>query len=149
MVPADKVVSNITLHFCVLKKRHCDENPAIQGGYGCIMVKLVGCGPVLWVVLLTISWVWNMSNITSKNASILRKRNSILYSILRSQNTPRLCSIPVGVFTLLVPIHGVGTREKNPYQWHNQFSMRVLHFYSIQYSIDLIGICLKIVLDSM
>jgi hypothetical protein len=27
-----------------------------------VMVKLVGCGPGLWVMLLKISWAWNMSN---------------------------------------------------------------------------------------
>jgi hypothetical protein len=47
MAPADKVVSNITLHFCLLKKRHCHENLAVRGGYGYIMVKLVGCRPVV------------------------------------------------------------------------------------------------------
>jgi hypothetical protein len=62
-----------------------------------------------------------MSNITSKNALILRKK-SILYSILHSQNTPTLCSntppkmgiwdVTVGVFTLLVLIQGAGTFEK-------------------------------------
>jgi hypothetical protein len=56
MASADKVVSNITLHFPLLKKRRCSENPAVRGGYGYIMVKLVGCRPGLWVVLLKISW---------------------------------------------------------------------------------------------
>jgi hypothetical protein len=70
MAPADEAISNITLHFCLLKKRHCNENPAVRGGYGYIMVKLVGCGPGLWVVLLKISWVWIMSNNPSKNAMI-------------------------------------------------------------------------------
>jgi hypothetical protein len=55
MAPADKAVSNITLHFCLLKKRRCDENLAVRGGYEYIMVKLVECGPGLWVVLLKIS----------------------------------------------------------------------------------------------
>jgi hypothetical protein len=36
-----------------------------------IMVKLVGWGPGLWVVLLKIYWVWNTSNDLSKNALIL------------------------------------------------------------------------------
>jgi hypothetical protein len=58
MVPADKVVSNIALQFCLLIKHQCNENPAIRGEYGYIMVKLVGCGPGLWVVLLKISWAW-------------------------------------------------------------------------------------------
>jgi hypothetical protein len=40
-----------------------------------IMVKLMGYGPRLWVVLLQVSWAWNMSNIPSKNALILRKKN--------------------------------------------------------------------------
>jgi hypothetical protein len=42
-----KGFSNIILHFFLLKKRRCNENPAIRGGYGYIMVKLVGCGPVV------------------------------------------------------------------------------------------------------
>jgi hypothetical protein len=41
-----------------LKKRRCNDNPAVRGGYGYIMVKFVGCGPGLWVVLLKISWAW-------------------------------------------------------------------------------------------
>jgi hypothetical protein len=48
MAPADKVVSNIALHFCLLKKRRCNENPAVRGGYGYIMVKLHGVRT--WVV---------------------------------------------------------------------------------------------------
>jgi hypothetical protein len=38
-----------------------------------IMVKLVGYRPGLWVVLLKISWAWNMSNIAFKNALIYCK----------------------------------------------------------------------------
>ncbi len=34
MAPADEVVSNIAFNFCLLKKRHCNETPAIRGGYG-------------------------------------------------------------------------------------------------------------------
>jgi hypothetical protein len=58
MAPADKVGSNITLHFCLLKKRRWDENLAVRGGYGFIMGKLVGCGPGLLIVLFKISWAW-------------------------------------------------------------------------------------------
>jgi hypothetical protein len=58
MVPAEEVTSDIALHFCLLKKCHCNENLAISGGYGYIMVKLMVCGPGWWVVLLKISWVW-------------------------------------------------------------------------------------------
>jgi hypothetical protein len=79
MAPADKVVSNITLHFPLLKKRCCHENPAVRGECGYIMVKLVGCGPVLWVVLLQVSWAWNMSQIPSKNALILCKKMHPLF----------------------------------------------------------------------
>jgi hypothetical protein len=71
MAPADKVVSNIALHFCLLKK--CQILPSGEGTD--IMVKLMWCGIGLCVVLLKISWAWNMSNITSKNASTLRKKN--------------------------------------------------------------------------
>jgi hypothetical protein len=56
MAHAIKVVSIITLYFCLLKKRRCDENPAIRGGYGYIMVKLVGCGSGF--VFLKISAAW-------------------------------------------------------------------------------------------
>jgi hypothetical protein len=65
MAPAEEVVSNITLSFYMMKKRHCDDNPAIRGGYGYIMVKLMGCGPGLWVVLLKISWVQKINQKTS------------------------------------------------------------------------------------
>jgi hypothetical protein len=33
MMPAVKVVGNITLHFCPLKCHSCDENWAVVGGY--------------------------------------------------------------------------------------------------------------------
>jgi hypothetical protein len=92
MAPADEVISDITLHIRLLKKCRCDENLAIRGGYGYIMVKSVGCGPGLWVVLLKISWAWNISNDPSKKALILCKTKSILYSILGNQNTPTLHS---------------------------------------------------------
>jgi hypothetical protein len=65
--PADKVASNITLHFCLLKKRHCHENPAIRGGYGYHGQTggvRIGCG----FLLLKISWPWNNQ---SKYALIL------------------------------------------------------------------------------
>jgi hypothetical protein len=47
-----------------------------------VMVKLVGCGPGLWIVLLQVSWVWNMRNITSKNALILCKKNHPLFHLV-------------------------------------------------------------------
>ncbi len=34
-----------------------------------------------------------------------------------------------------------------PSQWNNQFSIGVLHFYSIVHAINLMGTCLKIQLD--
>jgi hypothetical protein len=55
IAPADEAISDITLHFCLLKKHCCDEIQAVRGGYRCIMVKLVGSGLGLWVVLLKIS----------------------------------------------------------------------------------------------
>ncbi len=70
MVPADKVVSNTTLYLCLLKKHRCNENLAVRGRYRYIMVKLMGCGPGLWIVLLKISWAWSMSNNSSKTALI-------------------------------------------------------------------------------
>jgi hypothetical protein len=47
MMPADEVVGNITLHFCLLKYPSCDENRAIMGGY-----KYHGqtCGVQTWVM---------------------------------------------------------------------------------------------------
>ncbi len=87
------------------------------------MVKLVGCRPGLWDVLLQASWRWNKFNIPSKNALILCQKNLTLYSILRTWNAPTFCSntppkwgiwdVTVGVFLLLVPIHGMGNPEKN------------------------------------
>ncbi len=74
IAPAEEVVRGITLNLCLLKYCSSDENEAVRGGTD-IMVKLMGCRPWLWVVLLQISWVWNMSNIPSKNALILPKKN--------------------------------------------------------------------------
>jgi hypothetical protein len=48
-MPADKVVGNISIHFCLLKYHNCDENWAIVGGYGhhcqtCVVQTwVVGC----------------------------------------------------------------------------------------------------------
>jgi hypothetical protein len=63
-----------------------------------------------------------MSNITSKNALMLRKKkpSSIPSCALKiplhfAQIPPQkwgICDVTVGVFTLLVPIHGAGTHEK-------------------------------------
>ncbi len=64
----------------------------LQRGFVDIMVKLVGCGPGLWIVLLQVSWECNDGNIPSKNALILGKKKSILYSILGTQNTPTCSS---------------------------------------------------------
>jgi hypothetical protein len=58
MAPADEIGRDFTFHFCLLKKRRCNENLAVRGVYRYIMVKLVGCGPELWVVHLNISWAW-------------------------------------------------------------------------------------------
>jgi hypothetical protein len=56
MVPAEEVVSDIAHHFCLLKKRRCNENPAVWGGYG---HHGQTCGvQTWWVVLLKISWAW-------------------------------------------------------------------------------------------
>jgi hypothetical protein len=49
MAPADEVDSDIILCFCLLKKRHCDENLAFRGGNGYhgqtrgVRTKVVGC----------------------------------------------------------------------------------------------------------
>jgi hypothetical protein len=88
MAPADKDISNITLHFCPLKKRHCHEHPAVRGGYGYIMVKLVGCKLVVGCAFENLLSVNNLS----KKALILGKKKSILYSILCTQNIPTLHS---------------------------------------------------------
>ncbi len=81
-------------------------------------------------------------------------KKSILYSILCTQNTPTLCSntpLKMGYFrcdSRGIYVTGTYPRSRNswkyPSRWNNQFSMGVLHFYSIKNSIDLIGTCLKI-----
>ena len=96
-----------------------------------------------------------MNNIPSKNALILCKKIHPLFHLAHSKYPYILLKYPskkwgmwvvtVGVFTVLVLFHGAGTREKKSSQWNNQFSMGVFHVHSIQYSIDLISICLKIV----
>jgi hypothetical protein len=78
MAPADKVVSNINLHFCLLKKHRCNENLAVRGGYRYIIVELVGCGPVVGCAL-KISWAWNNP---SKNALILHKKIHPLFHLV-------------------------------------------------------------------
>jgi hypothetical protein len=72
IAPVEEVVTGITLNFCLLKYCSCNENGTIRGGGGGMdnIVKAVGCRPWLWVVLLQVSWTWNTSNITSKNALI-------------------------------------------------------------------------------
>jgi hypothetical protein len=35
MVPANNVVGNITVNFCLLQKHRWDKNWAVVGGYGC------------------------------------------------------------------------------------------------------------------
>jgi hypothetical protein len=84
------------------------------------------CGSGLWVMLLQVSWAWNISNISSKNALILHKKNpSSIPSCTPkiplhffSNTAPKmgfLGSDSRGVYlTVIVPNHGVGTREKNP-----------------------------------
>jgi hypothetical protein len=52
-----------------------------------VMVKFVGCRPGLWVVLLQVSWVLNMSNIKSKNALILRKKIHSLFHLAHQKYT--------------------------------------------------------------
>jgi hypothetical protein len=47
MAPADKVISDITLHFCLLKKSRCNEHLAIREGYG---PHGQTCGVWTWVV---------------------------------------------------------------------------------------------------
>jgi hypothetical protein len=70
MAPADKVVSNIALHFCLLKKRHCNENLAVGGGY-----EYHGqtCGVQTWVVGCAFENLLGME-IPSKNALTLCKK---------------------------------------------------------------------------
>jgi hypothetical protein len=77
MAHAEEVVSSITLHFCLLKKRRCNKNLAIRGGYGYIMVKLVGCGPVVDCAFVNILGV----EIPSKNALLLRKKIHPLFHL--------------------------------------------------------------------
>jgi hypothetical protein len=52
MAPAGKIVSDIALHFCLLKKHHCNETLATRGGYEYhgqtrgVQTWVVGCAPV-------------------------------------------------------------------------------------------------------
>jgi hypothetical protein len=91
MVLADKVVGNITLHFCLLQLRYCDENWAVMGGYGChgqthgVRTWVVGCP------LASLLGVEYEQYYIQKRLDIMLK-NSILYSILRTRNTPIICS---------------------------------------------------------
>jgi hypothetical protein len=83
MAPAEEVISGTTPHFRPTKKCQRNENPAVRGGgyeyhgqtrgvqalvMGCALASLMGM------------------EIPSKNALILRKAKSILYSILHTQN---------------------------------------------------------------
>jgi hypothetical protein len=117
-----------------------------------------GTGPGLWVVLLQVSWAWNKGIIPFKNALTLLKKN-ILYSILRTQNTPTFCSNAppkmgylrcdsMGYFCYWYLSMEQELVQKKSSQWNNQFTIGVLCFYSIQNFINLIGTCLKIVLCS-
>jgi hypothetical protein len=55
MAPADKVVSDIALHFCLLKSAvEMKIWPSEEGTD--IMVKLLGCRPGFWLALLQVSW---------------------------------------------------------------------------------------------
>jgi hypothetical protein len=87
MACADEVVSDITFHFCLLTKRHCNENLAVRGGYGChgqthgVQTWVVGCA---FENLLGVE-------IPFKDALPLCKK-TILYSILHTRNTPTLRS---------------------------------------------------------
>ena len=69
--PADEVVSNITLHFCLLKKCHWDENTAVRGGYG---FQGQTRGVRTWVVGCAFENLLGLE-IPSKNALILNKKN--------------------------------------------------------------------------
>jgi hypothetical protein len=75
MVPADKIVSDTTLHFCLMKKHRWDEILAVRGGYGYIMVKLIGYRPGLWVVLLQVSWAWKLAMFHQKMSQYYVKKN--------------------------------------------------------------------------
>ncbi len=70
-----------------------------------VRVKLVGCRTGLWVVLLQALFYPKMPWYYVKK--------SFLYFILHTHNTPTFYSnvwdVTVGVFMLLVPIHGAGT----------------------------------------
>ncbi len=121
------------------------------------MVKLVGCRPWLWAVLLLISWPWSMSNITSKKC-LDTSQKEIPSSI--PSCTEEIClhfpqiplqkwgiwDVTVGVFTFWYLSTERELVKKNPSWWNNQFSTGILTFYIIQNSINLIGTCLKIVL---
>ncbi len=116
-----------------------------------IMVKLVGCGPGLWVVLLQVSWVWNVSNITSKNA-LYDVKKSILYS-MRSLNSPTFYSntppkmgylrCDSRAIYVLVPIHGVGTRGKKIRLNEKTSFLYKKNWYDLRYNLSYIKSYIK------
>jgi hypothetical protein len=73
----------------------------------------------LWVVFLIISWAWNNP---SKNTLILRKKTPSSIPSCATKIPLHCAQIPlqkwgirdvtVGIFKLLVPIHGAGACEK-------------------------------------
>ena len=58
MLPAEEVDGDITRNFRSLKSRPCDEIRAVVGGSGYNDHGSI-CG-VLGVVLLRVSWAWNI-----------------------------------------------------------------------------------------
>ncbi len=85
-----------------------------------VMVKLVGCQPRLWVVLLQVSWAQNMSNIPSKNALILQKKNHHLLHLAQPKYPCILLKYPSknGVFEVTMVRKLV---KKNRHDGNNNF----------------------------
>ncbi len=120
------------------------------------MVKLEECGPGLWVVLLQVSWGWNMSHVSSKTLILCKKIHPLFhlahpkypYILLKylSKMGYMRCDRRGIYLTGTYPWSGNLWKKSG---WNNQISMGVLHFYSMVHYIDLIGTCLKILLDPM
>jgi hypothetical protein len=94
IVSAEEVVRDITLLIFIC----CNSAVVIKIGLSWegmdVMVKLLGCRPGLWVVLLQVSWAWNMSNIPSKNALILRKKNPSVIPSFKAEIPLHFAQIP-------------------------------------------------------
>jgi hypothetical protein len=98
MAPADEVISNIVLHFCLLKKRHCNENLAVKGGYE---YHDQTCGVWTWVVGCAFENLLVVES-PSKNTLIVRKEKRPEFHLLHPKYPYMLLKYPSknGVFEM-------------------------------------------------